>query len=196
MSSSSKLFKKCCKCENIEVIEIFSKDKNRKDFVCPQCINCRKDFDFKNLDKNKKCNEQYEERRNIYLRNKRETDVKFRLITNTRKITYKALKGMTKQSSTKDILGIDIETYRKWIEYQFTPEVNWTNIEIDHFKPICMFNISNDEELKLAFNWKSTQPLLKEVHSQKVVKFDLLDYQLQFVRAYQFLKANEEEGLN
>ena len=34
-----------------------------------------------------------------------------------------------------------------------------------------MFNVSNGEELKIAFNWKNTQPLLKEVHSQKGVKF-------------------------
>ena len=33
-----------------------------------------------------------------------------------------------KQSSSRDILGIDIETYRKWIEYQMTPEMNWSII--------------------------------------------------------------------
>ena len=74
-----------------------------------------------------------------------------------------------------------------------TPEMNWSNIETDHVKPICMFNISDDEELKHGFNWKNTQPLLKEVHSQKGVNFDFLDYQLHFYKAYQFLKLNEEE---
>ena len=58
---------------------------------------------------------------------------------------------MTKQSSTKEILGIDVETYRKWIEFQFTPEMKWYSFEIDHIKPICLFDLSNDGELKEAF---------------------------------------------
>ena len=79
----------------------------------------------------------------------------------------------TKSISTKEILGINIDSSKKWIEWQMTPEMNWTNIEIDHVKPICMFNISDDEELKLAFNWKNTQPLLKEVHLRKVLNLIL-----------------------
>ena len=105
------------------------------------------------------------------------------------------MNGKTKSSSTLDILGIDIETNKKWIEWQFTPEMNWSNFEIDHVKPICMFDISDDDELKLASNCKNTQPLLKEVPSQKCVKFNFLDYQLQLIKAYQILKLNEE-GIN
>ena len=75
---------------------------------------------------------------------------------------------MTKQSSSIDILGIDVENYRKWIEYQFTPEMNWSNIEIDHVKPVCTFDVSHDEQLKESFSWKNTQPLLKQEHQKKV----------------------------
>ena len=74
-----------------------------------------------------------------------------------------------------------------------TPEMNWTNIEIDHVKPIiCMFDVSKDEELREAFYWKNTQPLFKHDHQKKGTKFDFLDYQLQFIKAYQFIKLNEE----
>ena len=79
---------------------------------------------------------------------------------------------MTKQSSTKEVLGIEIDTYRKWVEYQFTPEMNWSNIEIDHVKAICFFDVSKDEELREAFNWKNTQPFLKNDHHQKGIKFN------------------------
>ena len=71
--------------------------------------------------------------------------------------------------------------------------MNWFNIQIDHVKPICLFDVSEDEELKEAFNWKNTQPLLKEVHAQKGIKFNFLDYQLQFIKAYQFLRLNEAD---
>ena len=103
---------------------------------------------------------------------------------------------MTKQSSSKDILGIDNNLYRKWIEWQMTPEMNWTNIEIDHVKAISVFNVSKDEELKEAFSCKNSQPLLKHDHQPKVTKINFPDYQLQFIKAYQFLKFNEEDRLN
>ena len=70
--------------------------------------------------------------------------------------------------------------------------MDWDNIEIDHVRAICLFDVSKDEELKEAFNWKNTQPLLKEVHSQKGIKFNFLGYQSQFIKAYQFIKLNEE----
>ena len=133
---------------------------------------------------------------NECIRNRIKTDVNFRLIRNTRRRFHHALNGKSKSSSTKEILGIDVDSYRKWIEFQFTPEMNWSNIEIDHVKPICMFDVSKDEELKEAFSWKNTQPLLKHIHHQKVTKFDFLDYQLQFIKAYQFIKLNGQEGLN
>ena len=79
---------------------------------------------------------------------------------------------MNKSSSTKDILGIDIDTYRKWIKYQITPEMNWSNIEIDHVKATCMFDTSKDEKLKEAFSLKNTQPLLKHDHQLKGRKFN------------------------
>ena len=158
------------------MIEIFNKHKKREDGFCPQCIDCRKKLYLKNLDKSEIYNEKIKERRNRYLKNKRETDVNFQLISNTRNRNYKSLKGLTKQSSTKDILGIDNETYRKWFEWQMTPEMNWSDIEIDQVKPICMFDISEEEELRDAFSWKNTQLLLKEVHQQKGIKFNFLDY--------------------
>ena len=70
--------------------------------------------------------------------------------------------------------------------------MNWTNIEIDHVKPNCIFDVSDDKQMKEAFNWRNTQPLLKKDHEQKGTKYNLPDYQLQFIKAYQYLKLNEE----
>ena len=55
---------------------------------------------------------------------------------------HHALNSNSKSSSTFDILGIDIETYPRWIEWQMNPEMNWSNIEIDFMKAICMFDES------------------------------------------------------
>ena len=102
------------------------------------------------------------------------------------------MNGKLKSSSTKEIFGRDVETYRKWIEWQFTPEMNLKNIEIDHVKLIFLFDVSKDEELKEAFSWKNTRPLLKQGHRQKGTKFNFLDYEIQFNKAYQFIKLNEK----
>ena len=58
---------KCSKWEFIQLIENFNRDKKRKDGLYPQCINCRRDYDLKNLDKIKNYNEQNRQRRNKYL---------------------------------------------------------------------------------------------------------------------------------
>ena len=193
MSKSNEILKKSCRCEIVQVREKFSKDEKCTDGLCPLCKCCRKDYYLENLDRNKIYNEQNRERENRYLKNKRETDVNFRLISNTRIRIYNSLKGMIKKSRTKKFLGIDTDTYKKWLEFQFTPEMNWENIEIDHVKPICKFDIAKDNELKEAFNWKNTQLLLKKDHLQKGIKFNFLDFQLQFIKAYQLIKLNEEK---
>ena len=77
------------------------------------------------------------------------------------------MNGQSKSSSTIDVLGIDVETYRKWIEYWFTPEMKWSNIEIDHVKSVCLFDVSKDEELKEALSWKNTQHIIKKIRKQK-----------------------------
>ena len=92
------------------------------------------------------------ESRRQYEKNRIITDVHFRLIQNTRRTTHHALKSTSKSSSTRDFVGLDIDTYRKWIEYQMTPDKTWDNIEIDHVKTVCFVDVSKDEELKEAFN--------------------------------------------
>ena len=64
--------------------------------------------------------------------------------------------------------------------------MTWNSIEIEHVKPICMFDVTQDDELKVAFSWKNTQPLLKQDHHQKRTNYNFLDYQLQVSRSNQF----------
>ena len=135
-------------------------------------------------------------RQKIYSNNRYKTDINFRLICKTRSGIRQALNGKSKSISRKEILGKDIDTYRKRIEFHFTPEMNWLKIRIDHVKPICLFDVSKDEELKETLNWKSTQTLLKEIVSQKRVKYNFLVYHLQFIKAYQFIKLNDQRGFN
>ena len=85
-----------------------------------------------------------------------------------------------------------MDTYGKWIEYQMTPEMNWRNIEIDDLRPISSFDISKNEQLGEAFNWKKTQPLSKLDHQQKGTKLNFLDFKLQINKCYHFIKVNKK----
>ena len=196
------LIKKCSKCGIVKLKSLFYKEIKSEDGLQSHCKFCvirkQRIYDFEsreriiNKDYRLKHHDKIMAQKKIYSNNRYKTDINFRLICKTRSRIYKTLKGMTKQSSSINILGIDIDLYRKWLEFQFTPEMNWENFEIDHVKPICMFDVTKDEELKEAFNWRNTQPLLKQDHLQKGIKFSFLDYQLQFIKADQFSKLNGE----
>ena len=205
------LVKKLCRSKNILLIANFNRKLIPKDGLDPRCIPCLKKKFLDNRDRvkqnylknqdrlnvyQKKYNYESKEKINLYIKNRIKTDVNFRINRNTRRRIHHALNDKTKPSSTRDILGMDNDLYRKWIEFHITPEMNWTNIELDHVKPFCMFDVSDNEQLKEAFSWKNTQPLLKRDHHQKGTKFKLLYCQLQFIEAYQFIKINDQEGLN
>ena len=64
---------------------------------------------------------------------------------------------------------------------------------MEQVKLICMFDLTKDKESREAFNWKNTQPLLKQYHQHKGIKYNFLDYLLQFIKVYQFLKKMKRD---
>ena len=196
------LVKKCSKCGIISLKSTFHKRSTSCDGYNPQCKFWTKKYYIDNQDRLLNKQKLYYKqnlnkintRVNEYVKNTIKTDVNFRLFRNTRRRIHHALNGKSKSISTKEILGTDIEAYKKWIEFQMTPDMTWDNIEIDHVKAICMFDVSDDEKLKEAFSWKNTQPYSKKIIIKRVqnTKFIFLDYQLQFIKPYQFIKLNEE----
>ena len=68
-----------------------------------------------------------------------------------------------------------------------TLEMNWVNIEIEYLKPISLFDMIADKELKEAFNWIVTQPLYREIHQHKGAKINSHDCRLQFIKVYHLL---------
>lgn len=91
-------------------------------------------------------------------------DPNYRLIKNFRSRIRIALKGILKTDTSINILGCDIEFFKKYIELQFKEGMNWDNYgingwHIDHKIPVSWFNLSNPNCLKLAFNYKNHQPL-------------------------------------
>ena len=52
-------------------------------------------------------------------------------------------------------MGIIIDICRQWTENQMSPDTKWNIIHIDHVMPIISFDISIEEDLYIAFIWKT-----------------------------------------
>ena len=59
--------------------------------------------------------------------------------------------------------------------------MNWSNIENDQVKPVCLFELSSDEGLQEAFKRINTQPIIKQIHQREGTNeiymfFQITDY--------------------
>jgi len=105
--------------------------------------------------------------RNIYEKNKRDTDIKYKLKISISNSIYKKLnfRNSSKDGNlTLDILPYTMEHLRQRLECQFQIGMSWNNYgkwHIDHKKPHCAFNYKStkDEELKMCWSLCNLQPL-------------------------------------
>lgn len=75
-----------------------------------------------------------------------------------------------KPARTEELLGCTIEEAKAHIENQFTEEMSWNNrmsFVIDHVIPVSAFDLRDQEEAMLAFNWKNLQPLTPHENATK-----------------------------
>ena len=148
---------------------IFYEQKTKNEGLNPQCIFSRKkyytenpdrikDYYLDNWDRTKEYqlrnHDKNNARKKTYSNDRYKTDINFRLIQKTRSRIFEVLQRISKSTLSKENLGTDIDSYRRGIEYHMTPNLNWTNIEIDHVKPLCMFDVSKDKALGRPFCWK------------------------------------------
>lgn len=72
------------------------------------------------------------------------------------------IKLNTKDKHTIDYLGCNTEEYLKWICFNtnnYNLENHGKDWHIDHIIPLSKFNLDNQEEQLIAFNWRNTMPL-------------------------------------
>jgi hypothetical protein len=104
-------------------------------------------------------------KRRNYLNNKRKNNLNFRIknclsnrirkFINTTKIAGK---------STIELLGCDINSFKKYIESKFKPDMNWSNYgkfgwHLDHIKPCAFFDLTDPLQQKICFHYSNIQPL-------------------------------------
>lgn len=75
-----------------------------------------------------------------------------------------------KKKHTVEYLGCNIPEYLKWLlknDYNYTLENRGSKWHIDHVIPLSQFNLENEEQQLIAFNWRNTMPLSSQENLKK-----------------------------
>lgn len=136
-------------------------------YLCKECYNSHYRDKYKNNDIYREKIKLKDKNKNKEVKNKAQnrryqTNPVTKFIATQRSRITIALKN--KEKHTIEYLGCNAEEYYKWLSYNFNDTFSFENHgkvwHIDHVLPIYNFNINNEEEQLLAFNWRNTRPLL------------------------------------
>ena len=191
MSNSNEFLKKCCRSQNILLKSNFNKDNKRRDGVQRIFSFC-----FKEYHNNRK------ERRSIFDKETRKTDLNFKLVCNLRSRTSKAFKAQNvrKTNKTFELSGCSHSFFKRWIIHQLYGNMTLENYgpvwQIDPCLPITSFNLLDEKEMNKSFNWINLRTMYCCENISKGDKTDMRLYLLQEVKGKYFLKINGQEGLN
>jgi hypothetical protein len=153
--------KVCHKCDESKPTTEFRNRKSAADGLSYYCKSCLQTNDKGYYKKNHaKCIQAGVK----YTRNRRKTDITFRLRALLNNRTRIAITSNLKQSSTIKLLGCTILQARKYIESQFKPGMNWSNHSltgwhIDHKLPCAAFDLTKESEQRKCFHYTNLQPL-------------------------------------
>jgi len=175
------LTKQCGTCKQIlpKTHDFFHKRGKSFKSSCKKCRNLDKQqYRLQNIDKIQayadKTKVQRKEYKREWERKTRKTNITYKLISNIRVRIGHIVRGSTKSGSTLELLGCDLESFKQYIEKQFTEGMTWENYgqwHIDHIKPCACFNLQLKREQKLCFNYTNLQPLWAKDNLKKGAKY-------------------------
>ena len=92
------------------------------------------------------------------------TNIQHRLKKNLRRRVHHALSGHNKSAHTMELIGCDIDFFKKHIESQWQEGMSWENYgtngwHIDHIKPCYSFDLSQESQQKECFHYSNQRPL-------------------------------------
>lgn len=105
-----------------------------------------------------------------------ENDPVYNLAVKIRRRIHVALKsayrGIRKAETTVKLLGCSYTEFKQHVESQFIEGMTWDgvfdgSIEIDHVRPIALFNLIDPLQQKIAFNFQNCKPMWKQDHAVK-----------------------------
>lgn len=119
----------------------------------------------------KEYNRDHKEDYNNYKKQRFKYDINFKLLHILRGRISGALKNDFKKTSSIQLLGCDIQFYKRYLEHHFEGDMAWENHgklwQIDHIVPCYKFDMINEKQQRECFNYKNTRPILIEDHKIK-----------------------------
>ena len=145
----------------------------------------KKEYDKAYYEQNREKKKEYQkawskqnrDKRRTYDRNKRKTDLNYKLTDNLRNRVRKTLNGKSKSKNTLKLLGCSVDFLKKHIESQFEPGMSWENYgfdgwHMDHIVPCASFDLSDPEQQQKCFHYSNLQPLWAKDNISKSAKLD------------------------
>ncbi len=84
--------------------------------------------------------------------------------------------------------GLDVNGFRKWIELQFTADLNWDNFatawQFDHIVPVTYFDFDKEEDLRLCWNFINVRVEKLELNKNRGNRIDVLAVKPYFQNLY------------
>lgn len=181
------LNKICTKCNIEKELNCFSK-RGRGGQLRSDCKECQNLYNrvkyLENVEKYKKTRLNWRKKNkkhlinysNNYFKNRKKNDKLFKLKCNLRSLIWHSFNtnGYSKKSKLINILGCDFDFFKGYIEAQFTKNMDWNNIHLDHIKPISYAN--SEKEIIELNHYTNFQPLLSTDNlkkSNKLIKKQL-----------------------
>lgn len=164
--------KKCNCCKEVQPVSMFSFHKSSGTYQ-NECNPCRKNKAKQYRDNNKEIVRETERLRNI----KRRENHHYRMSVSMRSRMHHCYVRKTMHSN--EYLSIDNNTFDKWIQLAIDTEDynNGLTLEnygqewdLDHIVPCDIFDLTDNEEVKLCFHWTNIQPLKSSYNSTKCNK--------------------------
>lgn len=105
---------------------------------------------------------------------RRKANPQFRLAGVVRRWTGRAVsavRGSRSSLSSATLLGCSIAELKRHLERMFQDDMSWDNYgtlwHVDHIKPLCSFDLTQEEEIRAACHFTNLRPLLAEDNLRK-----------------------------
>jgi len=169
----------CKSCNTVKSVNDFNHDSYASDGFLHKCKKCSVQH-YKQWRENNK--ERFnEQNRNYYVNN-----IQARISKHTHTKLWNILRRGRFSLRTEEILGIPKGLYLDWLSFNFENDMCFSNYgklwQIDLVTPASAFDLTNEQQLLIAFNWRNIRPCLK---SDNAAKYNFI---LSFIQANQSIR--------
>ena len=96
-------------------------------------------------------------------------------------------------------LGCSLDFLKKWFDFNFSSEMNWSNRgvywHIDHITPCDSFDLEQQSEIYKCYNWTNLRPLEKTENIRKSNKI-YSDIIVIMIYVYKMIKLQYYHNIN